>query len=102
MNFKNFFEMASFTLPEVINFDGNKVGSVDMQFELPPKTIDKNGRVMNQGSKFIAKMPNSNSYLAYDGKGYSYFINKKDAVDLLISHEYEKIPNNWWEKAIFI
>ena len=46
-------------------------------------------------------MPNSNNYLAYDGKGYSLFIDKEEIPELLIQG-YEKIPNNWWQKARFI
>lgn len=101
MNFKEFLEMASFTLPQVIDLNGDKIDAVDMQFELPPRTIDKNGKTMNQGSRFIARMPNSNNYLAYDGKGYSFFISKQEMFDLL-SQGYEKIPNDWWKKARFI
>ena len=62
---------------------------------------DKNGKTMNQGSRFVARMPNSNNYLAYDGKGYSFFISKQEMFDLL-SQGYEKIPNDWWKKARFI
>jgi hypothetical protein len=101
MNFRNFLEMASFTLPHFINLDGEKINAIDMQFELSPKTINKNGKTMNQGSKFIAKMPNSNNYLAYDGKGYSFFTNKDEIIELLVQG-YEKIPNDWWQKARFI
>lgn len=101
MDFRQFFEMASFTLPHSIDVNGENITAIDMQFELEPKTINKNGKVMNQGSKFIAKIPNSNTYLVYNGEGYSFFSNKSELYDLL-KNGYELIPKNWWKKARFI
>jgi hypothetical protein len=101
MNFRQFYEMASFTLPHSINIDGEKVQAIDMQFELSPKTLDKNGKVMNQGSKFIAKMPNSSDYLVYNGEGYSIFADRDNLYNLL-EKGYELIPKDWWKKARFI
>lgn len=101
MNFKQYVEMASFTLPQPIELNGRLADAVDMQFELHPKTKDQNGKIMNQGSKFVAKMPNSKLYLAYDGEGYSFFANQDEIFELLASN-YSKIPNDWWKKARFV
>lgn len=101
MTFKNYIEMASFTLPSPIKIKDQKVGLIDMQFELEPVTFDDNGKVMNQGSKFIAKFPDRNSYLIYDGDGYASISSEEEALELL-NHGYKKIPDSWWEKARFL
>jgi len=101
MNFANYFEMASFSLPRLIKIKDQKVGLIDMQFELGPSTLDTSGRVMNQGSKFIAKIPDKEKYIAYNGKGYASLMSKEDAIELL-NNGYQKIPDNWWEKARFL
>lgn len=98
MNFKQYFEMASFTLPHSIEINGEDVDAIDMQFEIYPPTKNKNGKIMNQGSKFIAKIPQQNKYIAYDGKGLAKFVQPKDIPELAIDN-YEKIPNGWWLKA---
>lgn len=98
-NFRKFLEMASFTLPKSIEINNQEVEAIDMQFEKFPKTLDKNGRVMNQGSKFIAEIPNSNYYVAYDGKGKSFITkNYKQYLD----DGYEIINKNWYKKAHLI
>jgi hypothetical protein len=56
---------------------------------------------MNQGSKFIAKIPNSIHYLTYDGRGESSFVEKEEALHML-EKGYQKIPSNWWKKANFL
>lgn len=101
MSFKKYLEMASFSLPSPIKIKGQKVGLIDMQFELDPVTVDHNGKVMNQGSKFIAKFPDRNKYLIYDGKGYASMSGEEEALELL-NHGYKKIPDGWWEKAKFL
>ena len=98
MNFKQYFEMASFTLPHPIEINGELVDAIDMQFEIYPPTKNTNGKTMNQGSKFIAKIPNKNKYIAYDGKGISKFI-KKDQIPKFSLQNYETVPKNWWLKA---
>lgn len=72
-----------------------------MHFEFYPKTKNKQGKVMNQGSKFIAKIPNSNDYLAYNGQGRSFTINSEEKQKYL-SHGYEIIDKNWHKKANLI
>lgn len=102
LSFKEFFqEMASFSLPRKINVGGNEYSGIDMQFEIEPKTLDRNGNVMNQGSKFFAKLPDSNNYLVYDGHGYSQF-SSPSKEDILIKMGYEKVPDGWHNKAVFI
>ena len=102
IKFKDFFyEMASFSLPRKIEIFGKEYSAVDMQFELPLKTLDKNGNVMNQGSKFFAKVPNSGKYLVYDGKGYSQF-SSSNKEEVLLKLGYERVPDDWYKKASFI
>ncbi len=98
MNFKQYFEMASFTLPHPIKVNGEHIDAIDMQFEIYPPTKNKEGKTMNQGSRFIARLPGKNKYIAYDGKGTSQFINKSDLPEFMMN-SYEIIPNNWWYKA---
>jgi hypothetical protein len=98
---KNLFEMASFSLPYKIEIKGKEYSLVDMQFELEPKTLDQNGNVMNQGSKFIARLPDSKKYLVYNGEGYSDILSAQDATSLY-KIGYQKIPDNWHKKARFI
>jgi hypothetical protein len=102
LKFKNWFEMASSTLPIPIEIKGEKYRAIDMQFELDPPTLNREGKVMNQGSKFIARMPFTKDYLSYDGKGMADIISKKHALWLLKNNQYEKIPDNWWIKARFL
>lgn len=102
MNFKQFFrEMASFSLPRKININGKDYVGIDMMFEKEPKTLDKNGKVMNQGSKFFAKLPDQEKYVVYDGKGYSQFSSPKK-IEIFTKLGYEKVPDNWHEKANMI
>jgi hypothetical protein len=102
LSFKKFFqEMASFSLPRKISIAGGEYSAIDMQFEIPPKTLDRNGNVMNQGSKFFAKIPDSENYIVYDGKGYSQFSSPNKEV-ILIKQGYEKVPDDWHKKAVFI
>lgn len=98
---KNLFEMASFSLPHSIEIKGKKYSLVDMQFELEPKTLDSDGNVMNQGSKFVAKIPGSSNYIAYDGEGYSDILSQQEVVRLY-EIGYRRIPDNWYKKARFI
>ena len=53
---------------------------------------------MNQGSKFVAKIPNSNNYISYNGHGESSLISYIEAQEL-INKGYEVLPDDWWEKA---
>lgn len=100
--FKRFFqEMASFSLPRKTSISGEEYNAVDMQFEIEPKTIDRNGNVMNQGSKFFAKLPDSENYIVYDGRGYSQF-SSPNKEEILIKQGYERIPDDWHKKAVFI
>lgn len=101
MEFKCFLEMASFTLPHPIKIGDDYVTAVDMQFEKDPPTINDFGRVMNQGSKFVAKIPNSSDYLVYDGAGGSDVINKKNIFDY-IETGFSRIGRDWWKKAFFV
>jgi hypothetical protein len=101
MEFKQFLEMASFTLPHPIKIGDDYVTAVDMQFEKDPPTINDSGKVMNQGSKFVAKIPNSSDYLVYSGFGESDFVNKKDIFDYL-NRGFSKIGGDWWKKAFFV
>lgn len=101
MEFKKWFEMASFTLPVPLKIKNKKIHAIDMQFELDPVTLNKNGRVMNQGSKFLAKIPDSNNFIGYDGDGYSFLVSKDKALKLM-ALDYEKIPNDWYFKARFL
>ncbi len=100
-SWKNLFEMASFSLPYSIEIKGKEYSLVDMQFELEPKTLDVDGKVMNQGSKFIAKIPDSANYLVYNGEGYSDIVSGPDAIRLY-ELGYQRIPDNWHKKARFI
>lgn len=80
MNFKNWLEMASFSLGQgQFTMPCNKiplniklpclekqVGAIDMRFEDPgayPPPYNK----LNNGSQFAAKIPNSDEYLIYHG-----------------------------------
>lgn len=101
MEFKKWLEMASFTLPVPLKIKNKKVNAIDMQFELEPITLNKTGRVMNQGSKFLAKIPGSDNFIGYDGDGYSFLIPKEKALKLL-TLDYERVPNNWHFKARFL
>jgi hypothetical protein len=102
IGFKNFFkEMASFSLPRKIEILGKEYEAIDMQFEKEPKTLDKQGNVMNQGSKFFAKLPNSDKYIVYDGEGYSQF-SSPNKIEVLVKLGYEQIPEDWYKKALFI
>jgi len=97
----NINEMAAFSFPFKLKIKGQEYDLVDMKFEDEPKTIDRNGRVMNQGSKFFAKVPDSNEYIAYDGKGYSQVLVASELAGL-IDKGYEKLPDDWHLKAKFI
>lgn len=99
MDFRNFFEMASFTLPYPIVVDGEVVDAVDMQFEKYPPTLNDSGRVMNQGSRFVARLPDGSAYLVYDGSGGASFVS--DISDY-IRLGFERVVGNWWKKAFFI
>ena len=101
MQFKKWLEMASFTLPAFIKIKNKKINAIDMQFELEPATLNRHGRVMNQGSKFVAKLPDNDNFIGYDGDGYAFFVPKEKALKLL-TLDYERIPNNWWTKARFL
>jgi len=112
MNFKQWLknEMASFMLPETVKImvpihdDINQVIAVDMLFEKPPKDIDKvSDTVMNQGSKFVAKVPFGNKYFAYNGLDgvLNHLISKEEAEELSRG-EYNFLPNDWWKKAMLI
>lgn len=102
MNFRNFIEMASFTLPKLIKIDDKRYAAIDMMFEKKPTTYNKDGKVMNQGSKFVAKIPDSGEYLVYDGEGEAFFASSSKAKKLINQKEYEEIPDTWWKKARFI
>lgn len=99
--FKEYIEMASFSLPRKISIFGKEFNAIDMQFEKEPKTLDKNGHVMNQGSKFFAKLPDSNNYIVYDGKGYSQF-SSPNKIDILLKLGFYEDPEDWYKKADFI
>ena len=115
MEFKKWLrnEMAWFTVPDEINIkvpykDGGlmPVKMVDMLFEKNPELHrDKvSGSTMNQGSKFVAPIPNSDRYLAYHGNRggiSSQTISKKEAMDLS-KGEYNVLPEEWYEKALLI
>ena len=99
-------EMASFTIPDsfVITIPAGdsveKAIAIDMLFEKNPKTIDKdNGMVMNQGSRFIAKLPNKDLYFVYNGlRGLSdELITKEEAYKL--SDKFNILDDIWWKKA---
>lgn len=102
MNFKNYIEMASFTLPKLIKIDDKRYNAIDMMFEKEPTTYNKDGKVMNQGSKFIARVPDAGEYLAYNGGGDAFFVDSKKAEELVSDKGYEDIPDTWWKKARFI
>jgi hypothetical protein len=101
MEFKQFLEMASFTLPHPVKIKDQIVAAVDMQFEKSPPTINQSGRVMNQGSNFIARIPNTSIYLAYDGAGHAKFISK-DKIAEYLAAGFQQINDDWWEKAFFV
>jgi len=94
-------EMASFSFPFKIEIKGKEYSLVDMKFENEPKTYDRDGHVMNQGSKFLAKIPDSNEYIVYDGKGYSKVLLPSE-VKGLHQQGYELIPEDWYKKATFV
>lgn len=102
MNFKNFIEMASFTLPKLIKINDKNYSAIDMMFEKEPTTYNKDGRVMNQGSKFVARVPEASEYLAYNGGGEASFVSSSKAKELIEEEGYEEIPDTWWKKARFI
>ena len=104
-------EMASFMIPNSLQItvpigdNIEKVIGVDMLFEKDPKTIDKfsfRKNVMNQGSKFIAKVPYGSKYFVYNGfNGISdHLISKEKAKEL--EQEYNILDDNWWKKAMVI
>jgi len=93
--------MASFTLPHPIKIDGEYVTAIDMQFEKLPRTRNDSGKVMNQGSKFVAKIPNSSDYIVYDGAGNSDFVSENDIIRYT-EEGFSKIVGEWWKKAFFI
>ena len=101
MQFREYLEMASFTLPHKLRIGDKIVSMVDMQFEKSPATVNSDGRVMNQGSMFIAKIPGSLDYLSYDGQGNSEFVKKVSLSDYM-KKGFQKISSNWWKKADFI
>lgn len=112
MNFKEWLkkEMASFMVPDSLHLtvpigdNLEKVIGVDMFFEKDPKTIDKfSNTVMNQGSKFIAKVPHGNKYFVYNGiDGISDHLISKDEAEELEQGEYNLLDDNWWKKAMVI
>ena len=112
MEFKEWLlkEMAHFTVPNNLNVQiphNNKLEKViafDMRFELPPAVLDKNsGKVMNQGSKFIAKIPLTSYYLVYNGlEGILPKLVNKNKIKDLIEAGYNLLDNNWWRRALKI
>lgn len=102
MNFKQFFqEMASFFLPRKVKIKDKNYVAIDMMFEKEPKTLDKNGKVMNQGSKFFAKLPDEEKYIVYDGRGFTQF-SSPNKIEILTKLGYERVPDDWHKKANMI
>ena len=101
MTFRQYLEMASFTLPQKVKIGNDVVSAVDMQFEKYPQTRNEDGKVLNQGSKFIAKIPESSKYLVYNGEGFSEIVDQENVLDF-IKKGFQKISNGWWKKALFI
>ena len=99
--FRRYFEMASFSFPHDLRIGDDLVSSVDMQFEKSPSTVNADGKVMNQGSKFIAKLPGHDDYIAYDGAGVCEFVAPDDASNY-IHRGFLLLGNNWWRKAVFL
>ena len=113
MNFKKWLtisEMASFTVPPQLDFDipcdrwkqqdGCKVRGIDMRFEDPPQVLDKNGKPMNQGSKFVAKLPNEDTYIVYHGMmGLDDKKFSQPEAEALAAGEYTMLPKDWWVRA---
>lgn len=103
-------EMASFMLPDTVKVkvptrEGDDIMvAVDMYFERPPRDIDKvSGTVMNQGSKFVAKVPFGNAYFVYNGlDGPEHrLVSRRDAEELS-KGEHNLLPDDWWKKAMII
>ena len=112
MKFKQWLqkEMASFMLPDTVRImvptkdHDEKMIAVDMYFEKQPQDIDKvSGTVMNQGSKFVAKVPYGNKYFVYNGLdgALERLVNKEEAEEL-IRGEHNLLPDTWWKKAMII
>ena len=99
--FRRYFEMASFSFPHDLRIGDDLVSSVDMRFEKIPSTVNADGKVMNQGSKFIAKLPGHDDYIAYDGAGVCEFVVHDDVLDY-IHRGFLLLGNNWWKKAVFL
>ena len=112
MNFKEWLkkEMASFMFPDTVSImvpthdDMEQAIAVDMFFERPPQNIDKiSGTVMNQGSKFVAKVPFGNKYFVYNGLdgALNHLVSKQEAEELA-KGEHNILPEDWWKKAMII
>jgi hypothetical protein len=118
MNFKKWFnEMASFSLPNNAQFSipcsavkiklprevqekfpcqDLPVTMIDFRFEGPPAYLPPfNG--FNNGSKFIAKLPESSEFLVYHG---SFF----REPEILVASQaqklgYPQVPDDWFVRA---
>lgn len=100
-------EMASFSIPPGVDFEipcnhtepfGCRVGGIDMRFEDPPRTTDKNGKMLSQWSSFIGKIPKQNSWLIYSG-GDPYLESNPQKIEQLKDSDYTLLPDDWWVKA---
>ena len=120
MNFKKWFnEMASFSLPPRAQFaipcDAVKiklpremqnkfpcqelpVAMIDFRFEGPPAYPPPFNK-FNNGSQFIAKLPESSEYLVYHGQlpKEPEILPERQALNL----NYPKVPDDWFVRAEF-
>lgn len=112
MKFKDWLqkEMASFMLPDTFQImvpshdDMEQAIAVDMLFEKQPQNIDKvSDTVMNQGSKFVAKVPFGNKYFVYNGlAGVSDKLISKQEAEILALKDHNMLPEDWYKKAMLI
>ena len=107
MKFKKWFsEMAHVIVPSNVNLQEPcaagqcRIGMMDMKFEEPPQVRDSNGRVLNQGSKFVFKQPDSELFGVVDqGQMLPQLVNKQAAIDFVQNQGYVWVPDNWWKRA---
>lgn len=104
MNFADWLkiqEMSSFSIPSSMDFEvpcdrqhqdlGCHVGALDMRFEDPPQTRDALGRVLNQWSGFVARIPNSKLFLVYD-RGTPRLVDNTEKVKELLDRNKQTLP----------
>lgn len=77
-----------------------QISWVDMKFEEPPQFRDQNGKVLNSGSNFVFKKPNSELYcIVQAGQVVPNLVGREQATALVRTQGYTLLPDTWWKRV---